>query len=364
MARRVWLLGGSGKVGGHVARMLAADGIAVTTVSRRRHNPGSPHPHVSLDLAAPGTALPLGADDVAINLTEATTTDHVLAILRQGATLLETSATEEYVLPTRDAVRAARPPGTLVDCVGVAPGLTNLMAHELVRTHPGIRHLHIGGELGLGEHAGAAATRWFLDGLGARTAAKVNGTWQEVPTGSFSRKFAFHPDRPARRAIAYPFVEQTLLAEDFNSGIDTVLTYLALSPPWITRLLSAGLRLGAGPVASRRAESLTRFLMRFPPLGETSTRIVVEGEDHAGNRASITLETGEQSRATAAIIAATARAVDPMRPAGLTTIVDWLTVDDAVAALKDAHPRTRLARTAVDRTETAIPGKIPNGVTP
>ena len=344
MTRHVWLLGGTGKVGDHAARLLVAEGLEVTTVSRRSANPGRSYRHISLDLATPETALPVQVGDIAVNLTEATSTEHILSILQHGAAFLETSATAEYVLPKREAVRVANLPGTLVDCVGVAPGLTNLMAHEMRRAHPNLRHLHIGGELGLGEHAGAAATRWFLASLGAATTAKIDADWQKVPTGFLSQKFPFQKGRSSRLAVGFPFVEQALLAQEFGNDVESVLTYLAFSPPWVTRLLWTALRLGMGPLASRKADGLTRLLLRVPQIGETSTRVVVTGKDDAGHSAWLRLETGEQSRATAAIVVATTLAFDPARPMSISSIADWLSLDDAVAVLKQTHAQTRMTR--------------------
>lgn len=70
MTRRVWLLGGTGNVGGHVAYMLASEGLEVATVSRRSADRDWPFPHVSLDLAVSDTVLPVRAGDVVVNLTD------------------------------------------------------------------------------------------------------------------------------------------------------------------------------------------------------------------------------------------------------------------------------------------------------
>lgn len=186
--------------------------------------------------------------------------------------------------------------------------------------------------------------------------AKIDRSWQAVPTASVSRQFPFQIGRRGRLALGFPFVEQALLAQEFGEDVDTVLTYLAVSPPWVTRLLWAALRLGTGRLASQRADGLARILLRVPPIGGTSTRIVVSAQDDLGVCEWIRLETGEQGHATAAITVAVAMAVDLTDPAIVSTAADWVSLDDAIVVLKRTYASTSLTRSCVTKGSTGTTG--------
>ncbi|MBU3028784.1 NAD-dependent epimerase/dehydratase family protein [Paracoccus marinaquae] len=352
MKGRVWILGGTGQVGAHVARLLEADGAGIVTVSRRG---SAGYEHVAADLSAQDTHLPFEAGDRVINLTEATGAAIMRSAIRLGAVLIETSATPEYMLSFRDLARREGGPGMLLDCVGVAPGLTNLMAHELRRLHPDLRRLHIGAELGLGAHAGPAAMRWFYESLGTRLSVRRDGRMTEIATGRLVRRFPFADGKPDRIALNFPFVEQRILAEEFGPSVETVQVFLGISPPWVTHLLRCALRLGFGGLGARFARPLARATLAGPTLGEATTRIVVCGSDSRGHRiVPLRLETGEPSIATAAVIAAAAGRARPSPGRSISSIADCLTLDDAVRAIRNLLPETRL--TSADREAVTTAG--------
>lgn len=54
---------------------------------------------------------------------------------------------------------------SVVTSVGLAPGLTNLMAHHYLAKHPDTKNLSIDIILGLGEQHGLAAIQWMIDEL-------------------------------------------------------------------------------------------------------------------------------------------------------------------------------------------------------
>lgn len=343
---RYWLLGGTGKVGTKVANLLSRVSDEIITVSRRKSRNEHSRHHVQADLSEPTTRLDFGPQDRVINLSEATGTQIVKSAVETGAIFIETAATPTYVLGNRNTVRELDGPGHLLDCVGVAPGLTNLMARTLMRDQPNTEKLSIAVELGLGDHAGPAATKWFFESLGARYSARTNGRWTDTRTADFTRKVPFVENRPARIALNFPFVEQSILAQEFEENTDTVSSLLALSPPWITRVLWIALRLGFGGFLSRQAATLTKLALVGPSFGETTTRIVLSGFDrHARPTGLLRLETGAQSRATAVTIAAVAQATPPEAPSRISTIADWLTLDAAVDALGLEFPQTRLSGT-------------------
>lgn len=330
MKRRIWLLGGTGKVGGECARQIASDDWEVITISRRVAPNGDASEHVRLDLAAPHFVPEFQAGDRIVNLTEATAPRIVAAAITAGSIFIETSATPDYVKVLQDRVRCTNGRGQFVACVGVAPGLTNLMAHRIAREHLRARNLVIACELGLGVHAGQAATRWFFESLG-RT------------TGQF-RYVYFGIGQARLPTLNFPFVEREILADELAPAVESVQTYLAVSPSWITRMLGFGLKLGLGGFLAKHAATMTRLMLVGPAFGKASTRVAVcafDAENH--ETGALHLSTGEQGRATAAVIIAVVRGNGRVPAQQITTIADWLTLNDAIDAMRTAIPETELS---------------------
>ena len=137
-----------------------------------------------------------------------------------------------------------------------------------------------------------------------------------------------------------------MIAEDPDRGLKTVRSFVALDPPWLTRMLSILISTGLGPTIGRNAPKLTRWLRRTPVLGRAQSRLVVEGFDNEGQlTGQIYLETGDQAEATAAMIFATIQSILEHRRTsshGITTIVDHLRLEAALGVLRRVLPETRI----------------------
>ena len=345
------LLGGAGDVGLRLAQMLHQQTEAfVTTVSRRvADNNGqqnSRRRHISYDLTGPET-LKIAAGAIVINLTEATPPSMVKQVIEGSGWFLETSATPKYLQEIMNSAESAAGSGSAVMCVGVAPGLTNLMATKITTDAPNTRQVDIGLEMGMGRHYGAAATEWFLSTAGRPYDIVIDHVPRRVAAGDLKRKFIFRQDGQSRLAVGYGFAEQSLIAEQSNLSLKTVRSFVALDPSWMTRMLLLMQSIGLGSAISRNAAMLAKWLLRFPAFGATQTRLVVEGFDDAGGlTGQIRVVTGDQAQATAAMIFATIESVlvrqEPMDE-GLTMITDHLQFDEAMAALRRFLPETVLS---------------------
>uniref|UniRef100_UPI004047560C hypothetical protein n=1 Tax=Yoonia sp. TaxID=2212373 RepID=UPI004047560C len=349
------LLGGAGDVGLRLARILLERTAAVvTTVSRRagvdsdRHGDrhGDRRRHISFDLSG-AEPLKITAGAIVVNLTEATQPKLVSQVIKGGGRFLETSATPDYLRGLMAAAEATTGPGAAIFCVGVAPGLTNLMAAKIATAAPDTRQIDIGLEMGMGRHYGMAATTWFLQTAGAPYQVVIGHSARGVMPGALTRKFALRQDGVLRPAIGYGFAEQVLIAERSNKALKTVRSFVALDPPWMTRSLAWMLRLGFGPAMSRHATKLAKWLLRLPAFGATYTRILGEGFDDADHlTGQIRVETGDQAEATAAMIFATIQSLlareKPVKT-GVTLISDHLHFDAAALTLQRLLPQTTIS---------------------
>lgn len=346
---RIWVLGGTGAVGQQVSRLLQRQRVdEVVTVSRRAPATGAqarwPR-HVQLDLSQPDASLPFRRGDRVINLTERTPPSLVDETVRHGAVFIDSSSSPAYVQTLRRAAVEATGPGYLVDCVGIAPGLTNMMARRVADRHPMTRRLEIAVELGLGKHAGLAATEWVLRSLSQSYDATIDGAAQNLRPGQLRERFPFHTGTPARLAVNFPFVEQSVLAGELSGPCTTVLSFLALDPPWITVALAWLLRWGTGGFLSRNAGQAARLLLRLPTFGATTTRVVVRGFDKDGRKTGeLRFVTRDQTDATAAVVAATALAAPAPSSIGNPTLTaaDVLTLEDTVDVIRAVQPEAHL----------------------
>ncbi|MER5493500.1 saccharopine dehydrogenase [Streptomyces sp. NPDC002490] len=175
--------------------------------------------------------------------------------------------------------------------VGVAPGLTNLLARRAHEEVGGAERIDVTVLLGSGERHGADAVRWTVAHLAAPTAGRRLRT--SLP--GFGRRTA-HP---------FPFSDQHASARTL--GVPRVTTRLCLDSRLLTALLFGAratglLRLAARPGPGRL---LTSLFGRVHPGGDA---FAVRVDAHrGGRRVGYAVRGHRQSRFTALVAAHTAR---------------------------------------------------------
>lgn len=261
--RNLVILGGSGDVGQRLIRLFSANGEwKIRAVSRRRRTADSAHPNLvamTLDVAHHGVARALPEDAIVINLTEATPPRLVAEILTRGGTFLDTSATPNYV---DGLVKAADGKGgCLITGVGTAPGLSTLMGADLT-SDARVRTVRIGLELGMGRHYGQAAAEWFFRTLGQPYADPATGL--SILPGTNPSRFSFARNEAPRLAIDIGFPDAGIFSDGRE---DCVRHYLAVDPPFVTRLFAVAQRLGLGRWMARHYPRLTKLSQWLPQFG-------------------------------------------------------------------------------------------------
>tara|TARA_R110002051_G_scaffold141578_1_gene214757 strand:- start:7072 stop:8277 length:1206 start_codon:yes stop_codon:yes gene_type:complete len=345
------LLGGLGDVGMRLVRMLLEYTNAdVTTVSRRSTTASSQHNtrlhHVARDLSGSAT-LETSVGAITVNLTEATNPAFAKHIVKSDGWFLETSATPKYLDAIKAALDGEAGHGTAILCVGMAPGMTNLTAANILAIAPSTSQIDIGVEMGMGRHYGVAATEWFLQTAGRSYPVMLDHTLHQIAPAELKRRFSFGIGCQTRPSVGYGFAEQTWIAAKSDRRLKTVRSFVALDPVWMTRGLAMSLALGLGPAISRNARKLAKWLQRFPSVGSTQSRLVVEGFDDANQlTGQIRIATGDQAEATAAMIFATIKSILKRHEPSdrrLTTITDHLHLNEAIENLQQFLPDTKLS---------------------
>ncbi|SNT45951.1 NAD-dependent epimerase/dehydratase family protein [Rhodococcoides kyotonense] len=217
----VLVLGGYGAVGRHIVGRLRDQGIDAAAAGRDARRAD-----VTLDLAEPASfAAALGGVDVVVNASGSEDIRLAETAAATGVPFIDISATSEYT----EKLEHVR--GPVLIGVGIAPGLSGMLARDVFTTSSSSVDVAIG--LGAGEKHGAAATEWtyglmgkkFVDPDGAAVANFTGGKVIDFPVESGYRRF------PSYRA---DFADQHRLTDEL--GVP-VRTYLRLD----SRLMTMGL---------------------------------------------------------------------------------------------------------------------------
>lgn len=129
----------------------------------------------------------------------------------RGCAFVDISATASYIA----ALRRLPATSPIVVDVGLAPGLTNLLAHALHREVPGPIDLAV--VLGAGEHHGKAATEWSYRLLGKHF---ENGG-ERIRNYTRSEKFYLPERGKPRRLYRLDFSDQHTLSAEFGVPVRT-----------------------------------------------------------------------------------------------------------------------------------------------
>lgn len=262
------VLGGYGAVGAEVVSELGAGGDDCLVAGR---DPARADRVV--DLHEPGATTyrnALARVDVVVNAAGVENPALAAIAAQHGAAFVDITATSGYVA----ALERLRPPRPVLVSVGLAPGLTNLLAVAVHDTEPS--PIEIALLLGAGERHGAAATAWSYGLLGQRF---------RDPDGRLVRNYT-RPRRfdlrghGRRRLYRADFADQHALSRDLAVP---VRTYFGVDSRLATTLL-AGLTWIPG--ASRAPQGLhlpgtDRWLALAQAAGGTMRWAAGRGQSHA-----------------------------------------------------------------------------------
>lgn len=283
---RALVLGGYGAVGAPLVAELKDRGVVAIIAGR---DPARADRVVDL-VDRDGYVDAVSDVDVVVNAAGLEDPKLAEVATANGAAFVDVTATTAYV----SALEALRPERAIVLSVGLAPGLTNLLAAAVHGDAPG--PIDIAVLLGAGKRHGRAATEWSYALLGS--------SFDDPTTGGAVRNYtqprAFDlPARARRRLYRVDFADQHALTRDL--GVQ-VRTYFGLDSRLATAALAALTWLPGGSRAPRGVHL---------PVS-AGWLALARAQDGAGRWA----RGIGQSRATAVVAAAAARAA-PTLPAGV-----------------------------------------------
>lgn len=248
---RIVVAGGYGAVGSIVCRELGyrfpgkvyAAGRSLERAEQlSRETEGRVLP-MQLDISRPVDLKLLEGVKLVVMCLDQKDVSFVRACLLSGAHYIDVSANISFQAQVEALQKEAERGGaTAVMNVGLAPGVTNLLALEACRRLDRTEAIEITILLGLGDRHGKAALEWTVDNLGTRFEIIRKGRAETVDSFTDARLADFRGAIGRRSAYRFPFSDQRSLPSTL--GVPDVSTRLCLDPAFITAFLAGFRKLG------------------------------------------------------------------------------------------------------------------------
>lgn len=181
--------------------------------------------------------------------------------LQNGVSYVDVTASVDFLrrVEALDGV-AKSGGGTAVLSVGLAPGLTNLLARYAQLQLDEVTHLDIHVLLGLGEAHGEAAVRWMVENLNSTFTVQEDGRPKQVSSFSDGKQTQFPDGLGRRTTYRFDFPDQHVLPRTL--GIPSVSSRVGFDSVMVTDLVALGKKMGLFRLLRyRRArEALVKWL--------------------------------------------------------------------------------------------------------
>ena len=255
---RILIVGGYGQVGLSIAERLAPLFSGRITVAGRNFDKataaaagiGHGAEARAIDIFAADSTNAL--DDVALVVVclDQTDTRFVEQCLSRGIHYVDISADYDFLSRVEKLDELAKQNGvTAMLSVGVAPGLTNMLAAHAREGMEQVDRIDILLEIGLGDHHGQAAVEWMFDNLDAEYEVKESGRPRSVRSFGESINIRLpgqHAERPAYR---FNFSDQHVIGRTLD--VPAVSTWFRFEDRVSTWLFAKSSQAGLGRLLRR-----------------------------------------------------------------------------------------------------------------
>jgi len=344
----ILVVGGYGHVGARVSERLALRFPGRIVIGGRRraaaealaHRIGHHTRAVQMDIGDPESveAAMDGVATVAVCLED--TNGLVLAeAVKRGLGYVDINADR---LTMKSSARlheqAAASGARAVIGIGLAPGVTNLMAASAARAVKDPTDIVVGVLLSLYDEFGPQALGFMLEAGGHPFPEPRVGSTRFVLPYTEPRPIWFGSDLGFRQARWFPLADQFGFAETL--GVNSAATVIALDPRWIDRIMAilARFRILRLSTQPRIRGALTRVLMRLFGTARPAPVKVSATAASADVSVTILLEALGESQATADALATATSLIEevdagvwlPEQAFDSSTFLDELTTDSDI----------------------------------
>ncbi|GGF68676.1 hypothetical protein GCM10010912_12170 [Paenibacillus albidus] len=320
MKKDIIVIGGYGHVGGQICKLLAARypgnvfaaGRSLERAEQFCASTGGKVRPLQLNLGDPFPAERLERVKLVVMCLDQENPSFVITCLNSGTHYVDVSANGAF-LTQLEALNTTESglKGSAVISVGLAPGLTNLLAREAKLAMDQTQRIEISIMLGLGDSHGQAAIEWTVDNLSATYDITQKGS--RIPVNSFTagRKTDFGGRLGQRKAFRFPFSDQQTLPGSLD--VSSVATRLCFDSRFSTAALAFMQKLGLMPLL--RGRMMRKLAVKsFGKLRFGSDMFAVKVDaygqkDGAPALSEWSIQGSEEARITAMTAAAVALAV-------------------------------------------------------
>ncbi|QIB69699.1 hypothetical protein Ami103574_10365 [Aminipila butyrica] len=185
-----------------------------------------------------------------------------------GIDYMDVTANSEYL----EKIQQLKLRGTskILLGIGLAPGLTNLLAEKFVLMHPLADEINIEVILGLGEKHGDAAIQWTLDNFLKSYSHKTLGYIRP-----FTQKSTIHMEQKSLKTYNFNFVDQHMLNLKYKDR--TFTTYLGFDQSIVTDFIYRANKLGLlGSLKYKPIYRMAEAILKKPKLGTDIFMVAVQ----------------------------------------------------------------------------------------
>lgn len=315
---KVMIVGGYGQVGRSLAAWLAPQFPNRVIVAGRNSDKAATcadeigYGAVGREIEILGPEKPDELDEVRLVVVCLDQLDTRFAELciAHGIHYIDISADDRFLARVEVFDRTARQHGsTVVLSVGVAPGLTNMLAAHAMRRMTIVERIDVLLEIGLGDHHGRAAVEWMFDNLDAHYDVMENGQPRKVRSFGESIMIKLPDQRHVIPAYRFNFSDQHVIARTLH--VASVSTWVRFDDRIATWILAMASRAGLGSlVRTGWLRRLAVWLFINVRLGSDTCGIAVRAVGR-GSRGERSLTVGligrKEARMTAIVAAETVR---------------------------------------------------------
>jgi len=251
MRKHILVVGGYGHVGQKICQALGelypghviAAGRSFESASRFSQTTDGKVKPLQLDIRAIPPSELISEVRLVIMCLDQTDTAWVDACLRQGIHYVDVSASGAFLSQVEQLHGEAAANGAIaVLGVGLAPGLTNLLARYAAEQLDQTEEINIAIMLGMGDQHGKAAIAWTVEHLNSPFHIIQNNSKRAVASFTDGRTTDFGEKLGRRKAYRFNFADQHSLPRTLH--VPTVSTRLCFDSSLTTGLLAGMRRIG------------------------------------------------------------------------------------------------------------------------
>lgn len=332
MKAQILIVGGYGKVGSQIARLLNKQfdggiiiaGRSLVKAKQLSDKLGSKVTPMQLDYTSRLNAEQLEGVSLVIMCSEQQDASFAKQVLELGIHYIDITASYSLIKQLENLQPIAVKHGAVgMLSVGLAPGLTNLMATHIARKAYEQGDIHISILLGAGEKHGDAAIQWILHQLNERYTLRHKGTIRNFT----SRRKTHFTNIGHRSMYRFNFSDQHTLPLSLPGT--SITTSLGFDVEWLNRMLAFLQWSRIGTVLKSRAlRNMATKLIQRGSIGSSVCGVRVDIACDAESSYSLTFMGEDESYLTAYITSIVAtQMIDNRQSGGMYHIEQYFKLD-------------------------------------